>query len=80
MEREPSPYDPPDGPSSRRRRRRGERGSPGLALAYIVVLALVLGLALGCPEGDKTASVTTTTGLDGATTTWATAAYHRMLP
>ena len=69
MVREPAPYDPPDGPSDRRRRRRGERGSPGLAFAYIVLLAVVFGLALGCPEGEKNGSATTTTGLEGATTT-----------
>jgi hypothetical protein len=40
-----------------------------LAFAYIVLLAVILGLALGCPEGEKTVSGTTTTGLEGSTTT-----------
>lgn len=74
MEREPPPYDPPDRPSSRRRPRREEKGNPALALAYVVVLVVVLGLALGCPEGEKAVSVTTTTGLEPATTTSTTAA------
>jgi hypothetical protein len=69
MERERPSYDPQDGLDERRRRRRTERGSPGLAFAYIVLLAVVLGLALGCPEGEKTVASTTTTGLEGATTT-----------
>jgi hypothetical protein len=74
MEREPPPYDPPDRPSRRRRPRREERGNPALAFAYIVLMVVVLGLAIGCPEGEKTASVTTTTGLEGATTTSTTGA------
>lgn len=69
MERERPSYDPQDGLDERRRRRRTERGNPGLAFAYIVLLAVVLGLALGCPEGQKTVSSTTTTGLQEDTTT-----------
>lgn len=67
MDREPSRHDPPDNLSSRRRRRREERGNPALALAYILLLAVVLGLALGCPEGEKTVSSTTTTGSESTT-------------
>ena len=74
MERERPPYDPQDSPSGRRRPRRQARGNPGLAFAYVVVLVVVLGLAFGCPEGEKTASSTTTTGLEGSTTTSTTGA------
>jgi hypothetical protein len=68
MEREPPPYDPPDRPSSRRRPRRDEKGNPALAFAYIVLIVVVLGLAIGCPEGEKAANVTTTTGSEATTT------------
>jgi hypothetical protein len=75
MERERPPYDPPDDPSDRRRLRRRERGNPGLAFAYIVLMAVVLGLAIGCPEGEKVVSTTTTaTGGSETTTTSTTAA------
>ncbi len=68
MERERPSYDLPDSQSDRRRRRRTERGNPGLALAYIVLLAVVLGLAIGCPEGEGTVTTTTIGGTETTTT------------
>jgi hypothetical protein len=69
MAAEPPLFEPSDRTIERRRRRRATRRSTGLALAYVVLVAIVLIAAFSCP-GDKGAVVetTTTTGEESGTT------------
>jgi hypothetical protein len=74
MEEEPFGYEPPDRATDRRRRHDARR-SAGLAFAYIVVVAIILGAAFGCPGGEETVSqITTTTDSEVETTTTSTTA------
>jgi hypothetical protein len=65
-------YEQPDR-SADRRRRQDARRSAGLAFAYVVVVAIILGAAFGCPGDEGAVSVSTTTTSETELTTTTTA-------
>jgi hypothetical protein len=74
MEPEPPRQTAADRLAERRRQKQTGRRHVALAAAYIVLVAIVLGVAFGCPGGKETASSTTTTDSGAASTTSTTGA------